>query len=83
MFKTEYAARVYDMVAARDSGEPEFLQAVKEVLESLEPVLQSNPALEKNGILERMTEPERQILFRVPWVDDNGKVQVKIGRAHV
>ena len=79
MFKSEYVKRVYAQVEARDSGEPEFLQAVKEVLESLEPVIEANPQYEKNGILERMVEPERQISFRVSWVDDNGKVHVNRG----
>ncbi len=79
MFKSEYVKRVYAQVEARDAGEPEFLQAVKEVLESLEPVIEANPQYEKNGILERMVEPERQISFRVSWVDDNGKVHVNRG----
>ena len=79
MFKSEYLNRVYAGVEARNPGEKEFLQAVYEVLESLEPVVEANPRLEENGILERIVEPERQIFFRVPWVDDNGKVQVNRG----
>jgi len=79
MFKSEYVNRVYAQVEARNAGEPEFLQAVKEVLESLEPVIAANPQYEKNGILERMVEPERMITFRVSWVDDNGTVQVNRG----
>ncbi len=79
MFKSEYLNRVYAGVEARNPGEKEFLQAVYEVLESLEPVVEANPRLEANGILERIVEPERQIFFRVPWVDDNGKVQVNRG----
>ena len=76
MFKSAYLNKVYDDVAKRSPGEEEFLQAVKEVLESLEPVIEANPKYEANGILERIVEPERQIFFRVSWVDDNGKVQV-------
>lgn len=79
MFKSEYLNRVYEGVEARNPGEKEFLQAVYEVLESLEPVVEANPRLEENGILERIVEPERQIFFRVPWVDDNGKVHVNRG----
>ena len=79
MFKSAYLNKVYDDVAKRSVGENEFLQAVKEVLESLEPVIEANPKYEANGILERIVEPERQIFFRVSWVDDNGKVQVNRG----
>ncbi|MDD6189943.1 MAG: NADP-specific glutamate dehydrogenase [Clostridiales bacterium] len=78
-FKSEYIARVYDDVAKKNANEPEFLQAVKEVLESLEPVVEKDPSIEANGILERIIEPERVIMFRVSWVDDNGKVQVNRG----
>ncbi len=77
--KNEYLKRVYDTVAKRNAGEPEFLQAVLEVLESLEPVIEQNPAIEKSGVMERIVEPERMITFRVPWVDDEGKVQVNRG----
>ena len=79
MFKSAYLNKVYDDLAKRSPGEEEFLQAVKEVLESLEPVIEANPKYEANGILERIVEPERQIFFRVSWVDDNGKVQVNRG----
>ncbi len=79
MFKSEYLQRVYADTEARNPGEKEFLQAVKEVLESLEPVIEANPKYEANGIIERMVEPERLISFRVSWVDDNGKVQVNKG----
>ena len=79
MFKSEYLNRVYADVEARNAGEKEFLQAVKEVLESLEPVIAQDPKFEKNGVIERMVEPERQISFRVSWVDDNGQVQVNRG----
>ena len=78
-FKNQYLAKVYADAVKRDPNEPEFLQAVKEVLESLEPVLEKNPDIEKTGIIERMVEPERQISFRVSWIDDNGKVQVNRG----
>lgn len=77
--QNEYLLRVIEDVKKRNPGEPEFLQAVYEVLESLEPVVAANPAYEKNGIIERMVEPERQISFRVSWVDDAGKVQVNRG----
>ncbi|NLB18254.1 MAG: NADP-specific glutamate dehydrogenase [Syntrophomonadaceae bacterium] len=70
---------IYDQVVARDPHEPEFHQAVKEVLESLEPVFERHPEFQKAGILERLVEPERQIYFRVPWVDDEGRVQVNRG----
>ncbi len=79
MFKSAYLQRVYNDVEARNGGEKEFLQAVREVLESLEPVIEQNPNFEKYGVIERMVEPERQISFRVSWVDDNGKVQVNRG----
>ncbi|MBP3692460.1 MAG: NADP-specific glutamate dehydrogenase [Clostridia bacterium] len=78
-FKSEYLNRVYDAVCQRDANEKEFLQAVREVLESLEPVVAQNPDIEKHGIIERMVEPERMIVFRVSWVDDAGKVQVNRG----
>ena len=78
-FRTEYVNRVYETAAKRNAGEPEFLQAVKEVLESLEAVVEQDPSIEKNGILERIVEPERFIMFRVSWVDDSGKVQVNRG----
>ena len=77
--KNEYVLRVMETVKARNPGEPEFLQAVTEVLESLEPVIEQHPEYEANGILERFVEPERLVQFRVPWVDDSGKVQVNRG----
>ena len=79
MFKSEYLNRVYASVEKRSPGEKEFLQAVYEVLESLEPVVEADKRIEANGVLERIVEPERQIFFRVSWVDDNGKVQVNRG----
>lgn len=66
-------------VIKRNPHEPEFHQAVKEVLESLEPVLEKHPEYVEYAVVERIVEPERQIMFRVPWVDDNGKVQVNRG----
>ncbi len=78
-FKSQYLNDVYASVEKRNPGEPEFLQAVYEVLESLEPVIKQNPKFEQSGVIERMVEPERQISFRVSWVDDNGKVQVNRG----
>ncbi len=72
-------AGVYEQVVRRNQGEPEFHQAVKEVLESLEPVAEKHPEYVKAGIFDRIVEPERQILFRVPWVDDKGTVQVNRG----
>ncbi len=74
-----YASNVLEKVMQRNAHEPEFLQAVKEVLESLEPVMDRHPEFAKAGVLERIVEPERQIIFRVPWLDDNGKVQVNRG----
>jgi glutamate dehydrogenase (NADP+) len=71
--------QLMEQVIKRNPNEPEFHQAVKEVLESLEPVMERHPEYVKAGILERIVEPERQIIFRVPWVDDQGKVQVNRG----
>jgi len=71
-----YTSEIIARVIEKNPGEKEFHQAAREVLESLETVVEANPAYEKNGILERLTEPDRSILFRVPWVDDSGKVQV-------
>ena len=79
MLKNEYLKRVYADVEARNAGEKEFLQAVNEVFESLEPVIDADPRFEKHGIMERIVEPERMITFRVSWVDDNGKVQMNRG----
>ncbi|MEG0273308.1 MAG: NADP-specific glutamate dehydrogenase [Hydrogenoanaerobacterium sp.] len=78
-FKSAYLTKVYDAVCKRDPNEPEYLQAVSEVLECLEPVVAKRPDLEQNGILERLVEPERTISFRVSWVDDKGNVQVNRG----
>jgi glutamate dehydrogenase (NADP+) len=70
---------VAQVVEHRSQGEPEFLQAVREVLESLEPVLAEHPEFVEGGILERLVEPERQLIFRVPWTDDEGFVRVNRG----
>ena len=78
-FKSSYLQRVYDGLAERNAEQKEFLQAAYEVLESLEPVVEQNPRLEEEGIIERIVEPERIIMFRVSWVDDAGKVQVNRG----
>lgn len=78
-FKSAYLQRVYDKTVQKDPNESEFLQAVKEVLESFETVVAKRPDLEKNGIIERIVEPERVISFRVSWVDDNNVVQVNRG----
>ena len=74
-----YVSEQLENVIRLNQSEPEFIQAVTEVLKSLEPVIEQNPQYQKAGILERITEPERQIKFRVAWVDDNGKVQVNRG----
>ena len=74
-----YIERVLAEVKRRDANEPEFLQTVEEVLSSLEVVVNQHPEYEKAGLLERLVEPERVIEFRVPWVDDEGKVRVNRG----
>ena len=78
-FKSQYLKDLMDKVVARNAGEPEFHQAVREVLESLEPVIEKHPEFVEKGVIESIVEPERIIKFRVPWVDDNGKVQVNRG----
>ena len=70
---------VYDKVVGKNPGEKEFHQAVKEVLESLEPAIKRHPELQKHKILERIVEPERQLMFRVPWSDDQGEIHVNRG----
>ena len=79
MFKNEYLNQLMARVEKRNPNEPEFHQTVKEVLESIEPVIEAHPEYIKLGVLERIVEPERIIKFRVPWVDDNGCVQVNRG----
>ncbi len=74
-----YVGSVIEQVKTKNANEPEFIQAVTEVLTSLKPVIDANPEYEKAGLLERIVEPERVIMFRVPWVDDSGKVQVNRG----
>jgi len=74
-----YIAETMDVVARRNAGEPEFLQAVREVLESLEPVVEKHRRFKDGRILERIVEPERQIIFRVPWQDDAGRMQINRG----
>ncbi len=75
-----YVDEVLEVVKKKNADQPEFLQAVTEVLESLRPCIDANEEVyRKNAILERITEPDRQIMFRVPWVDDNGQVQVNRG----
>ena len=78
-FKNAYLNELMEKVIKRNANEPEFHQTVKEVLESIEPVIEARPDYIKAGVLERMVEPERIIKFRVPWVDDNGNVQVNRG----
>ncbi|MBN2353289.1 MAG: NADP-specific glutamate dehydrogenase [Spirochaetales bacterium] len=77
--KSPYVQSVYEIAKKRNSNQLEFLQAVSEVLESLEPVIEKNPEFKDTALLERLVEPERQLLFRVPWIDDKGKVQVNRG----
>ena len=79
MINNNYVKTVYENLCRKYSHEKEFLQAVQEVLETLEPVVEKDPQIEKLAILERMVEPERMISFRVPWVDDAGKVHVNTG----
>ena len=78
-FKNQYLNELMETVKKRNPGEPEFHQAVQEVLESLEPVVEKRPDFIEKGVLESIVEPERIIKFRVPWVDDQGKVQVNRG----
>ena len=90
-FTEKYVSAFIASLAQRNPGEPEFLQAVKEVVDSVAEYVTSSPQLMDMKILERMTEPERVVMFRVPWMDDRGevhinrgyRVQMKIGRAHV
>ncbi len=69
----------YDLVVAKNQNQPEFLQAVKEVFDSLDGVMEKHPEFRAAKILERIAEPERLIMFRVPWIDDKGEVQVNRG----
>lgn len=74
-----YIQDVLSSLKAKNPGQNEFIQAAEEVLTSLSPVIAAHPEYEKNAILERLTEPDRQIMFRVPWTDDNGKIHVNRG----
>ena len=74
-----YVSRILDELKARYKDQPEFLQTAEEVLESLRPVINQNPKYEAASLLERLVEPERVIIFRVPWIDDQGKIQVNRG----
>lgn len=78
-FKNSYLQQVFESVCKRNGGEPEFIQAVKEVLTSLAPVVEKRPDIIAAGVIDRLVEPERFILFRISWVDDSGKVQVNRG----
>lgn len=75
----DYVSRVIELCKAKNPGEVEFHQTVEEVLESLRPVVEQHPEYEECALLERLTEPERGVTFRVVWVDDEGKVQVNKG----
>lgn len=75
----QYIKEIIEKVKVKDKGEKTFIQAVEEVLTSLTPFIEQNPQYIENNILERITEPERQIIFKVPWEDDNGKIQVNRG----
>ena len=77
--KNAYLLDLLERTKKRNAGEPEFIQAVSEVFTSLEPVIEKRQDLVDAGVLERLVEPERQIMFRVPWVDDSGKVRVNRG----
>ncbi len=79
MFKSAYLNDLMERVIKRNANEPEFHQAVREVLESLEPVLEKHPEYVESGVVERLVEPERIIKFRVPWVNDEGKVVINRG----
>ena len=79
MINNAYLNRVFADLQKNHPNEPEFLQAVDEVFESLQYVVDKHPEWEEAGLMERFVEPERIIIFRVPWVDDNGKVQVNRG----
>lgn len=74
-----YIDNILETTIKRNSGEKEFIQSVEEVLNSLRPIIDANPIYQKTAILERIVEPERQIMFRIPWLDDNGNVQVNRG----
>ena len=74
-----YVSEVLEELQRKNPAQDEFVQAAREVLESLESVIESDPVYRKNAILERLVEPDRQIMFRVPWIDDQGNVRVNRG----
>ena len=76
---SSYVQKVIRSVKKSNPHQPEFIQALEEVLHSLEPLFLKDPKYQQNGILERIVEPERQIMFRVAWTDDKGRVQVNRG----
>ncbi len=76
---SQFVDSILEKVVARDPGQPEFHQAVREVVEAIDPLIAKRPDLAKAKITERIVEPERQLIFRVPWMDDNGEVQVNRG----
>ena len=76
---SEYIENVLEQIKEKNINEPEYLQAVEEVLTTIKPVIEKHPEYQNLAILERMTEPERIITFRVPWVDDRGKINVNRG----
>ena len=77
--ENEYLNDLMQKVMIRNAGEPEFFQAVYEFLNSIAPALPTHPELIEKQVLERIVEPERQIMFRVAWIDDNGRIQVNRG----
>ena len=79
MLQNSYLKKVYQDTVERNSDQTEFLQAVLEVFESLEPYVEKHPELQENAIMERLVEPERMLTFRVTWEDDNGKIHVNRG----
>ena len=80
MSKTSEAVNAFvEQLTAKNPGQPEFLQAAREVVESVMPTVEATPAYRKAKLLERIVEPERVIMFRVPWVDDHGEIQVNRG----
>ena len=76
---SEYVGKLMESVKAKDPAQPEFHQAVQEVADSIQIVYEKHPIYRKTKVLERIIEPERVILFRVPWVDDQGEVHVNRG----
>lgn len=79
MFKSKYLQRVFSECLRKNPGEDEFIQAVSEFMEAIDLIVDEDPDIERLGIIERLVEPERLIIFRVPWVDDAGRVRVNRG----